>query len=83
MDPSDAVTDVQGDRVRAKSLQPYLSAVNRVHRDLEFDEPALGHVVQQVRRGVALRQANAGRPSQRVYLPPPMVERVLLWAVPA
>ena len=41
---------VRDDRVRAKSLQPYLSALNRIHRDLECDEPALGHVVQQVRQ---------------------------------
>ena len=72
---------VKDDRVRAKSLQPYLSAINRVHRDLEMAEPALGHVVQQVRRAVALRQAGQGRASQRVYLPPPVVERVLLWAL--
>lgn len=72
---------VKGDRVRAKSLQPYLSALNRIHRDLELDEPALGHVVQQVRRAVALRQAGSGRGSQRVYLPPPVVERVLEWAL--
>lgn len=72
---------VKGDRVRAKSLQPYLSALNRIHRDHEMDEPALGHVVQQVRRAVALRQANLGRATQRVYLPPPVVERVLLWAL--
>ena len=30
---ADVVVD---DRVRAKSLQPYLSALNRVHRDLEM-----------------------------------------------
>ena len=72
---------VKDDRVRAKSLQPYLSALNRIHRDLEMDEPALGHVVQQVRRAVALRQAGKGRSTQRVYLPPPVVERVLLWAL--
>lgn len=72
---------VVGDRVKADSLQPYLSAVNRVHRDLELDEPALGHVVQQVRRAVALRQADLGRDGQRVYLPAPVMERVLEWAL--
>ena len=72
---------VQGDKVKAKSLQPYLSAINRVHRDLEMDEPALGHLVQQVRRSIALRQADLGRGTQRVYLPPPVVERVLLSAL--
>lgn len=76
------VADVcHDDKVRATSLQPYLSAINRIHRDLEMAEPALGHLVQQVRRGVALRQAGMGRASKRVYLPPPVVERVLLWAL--
>ena len=69
------------DRVRAGSLQPYLSALNRVHRDLAFDEPALGHMVQQFRRGLALRQADDGRASQRVYLPPDIVEHALEWAL--
>ena len=72
---------VRNDKFKAKSLQPYLSAINRVHRDLEMDEPALGHLVQQVRRSIALRQAGAGRGTQRVYLPPPVVEKVLLWAL--
>ena len=72
---------VKGDKVRAKSLQPYLSALNHIHRGFEMDEPALGHVVQQVRRAVALRQADLGRATQRVYLPPPVVARVLDWAL--
>ena len=60
------------DRVRAGSLQPYLSAINRVHRDMDEQEPALGHLVQQYRRGLAHRQADAGRGARRVYLPPAM-----------
>jgi len=69
------------DRVKAGSLQPYLSAINRVHRDSEYDEPALGHLVQQFRRGLAHRQADAGRGARRVYLPPDVIERLLLWAL--
>lgn len=69
------------DRVRAGSLQPYLSAINRLHRDLDLDEPALGHLVQQFRRGLAHRQADAGRAARRVYLPPDVAERLLLWAL--
>ena len=67
--------------VLASSLQPYLSSLNRVHRDLDFDEPAIGHLVQQFRRGLAHRQADQGRDAERVYLPPPVVERVLVWAL--
>ena len=68
-------------KVRASSLQPYLSALNRIHRDLELDEPALGYLVQQYRRGLAHQQGALGRSSRRVYLPPPVVERVLEWAL--
>ena len=67
--------------VLASSLQPYLSSLNRVHRDLDFDEPAIGHLVQQFRRGLAHRQADQGRDAERVYLPPPVVERALVWAL--
>ena len=66
-----------GGRVAAASLQPYLSALNRVHRDLDFSEPALGHLVQQYRRGLAHTQADQGRAPRRVYLPPPIAERLL------
>ena len=70
-------------RVAASSLQPYLSALNRVHRDLDFSEPALGHLVQQYKRGLAHRQADQGRAPRRVYLPPAIVERLLLEALVA
>jgi len=73
----------RGGRVKAGSLQPYLSAINRIHRDLELDEPALGHLVQQVKAGLGHRQADAGRSARRVYLPPTVVERLLTWALEA
>ena len=75
------VSVTKGGKVRAGSLQPYLSALNRVHRDLNLEEPALGHLIQQYRRGRAHQQTDAGRAARRVYLPPPVVEGVLLWAL--
>ena len=67
--------------VLADSLQPYLSAINRIHRDCGFDEPALGHLVQQYKGGLAHAQTARGRSSERVYLPPPVVDGVLSWAL--
>ena len=75
---SDVTVD---DRVRAGSLQPYLSAINRVHRDMDEQEPALGHLVQQFRRGLAHRQADMGRDARRVYLPPDVADRLMEWAL--
>ena len=68
-----------GARGLAAAVPP--SALNRIHRDLELDEPALGYLVQQYRRGLAHQQGALGRSSRRVYLPPPVVEQVLEWAL--
>ena len=70
-----------GGKVRAGSLQPYLSAINSVHADLEYDRPALGHAVTAYKSGLAHMQAGGGREAERVYLPPEAVERALLWAL--
>ena len=67
--------------MRAKSLQPYLSAINGVHVDLEYEPPARGHAVQAYRAGLAHLQADDGREAERVYLPAAAVERALLWAL--
>lgn len=39
------------DRVHGSSIQPYLSAINRVHRDLNLPAPADGHLVATAKRG--------------------------------
>ena len=70
-----------GGKVRARSLQPYLSAINSVHADLEYDRPALGHAVAAYKSGLAHMQADGGREAERVYLPAEAVERALLWAL--
>jgi hypothetical protein len=37
--------------ISAKSLQPYLSAINAVHNDFEYPPPACGHLVKLARKG--------------------------------
>ena len=69
------------DKVAASSLQPYLSAINTMHEDLGYEKPALGPLIRKFRKGKALEQADDGRDAVRVYLPPAVVERVLLWAL--
>ena len=71
----------RGGKVRAGSLQPYLSAINGIHRDLELEAPALGHLLGRYRRGLAHTQGKAGRTAQRTYLPAPVVESMHLWAL--
>jgi hypothetical protein len=39
--------------ISAKSLQPYLSAINAVHNDFEYPPPACGHLVKLARKGFA------------------------------
>jgi len=68
-------------RVQADSLQPYLSAINRIHRDLDMDEPALGHLISSFKRGLGHLQADTGRKSERVYLPASVVQDILDWAL--
>ena len=70
-----------GGKVQPQSLQPYLSALNKIHEDLGFDKPALGHGIKQYRRGAAHLRSHQGRDAIRVYLPTPVVERLLLWAL--
>ena len=39
--------------ISAKSLQPYLSALNAVQNDFEYPPPACGHLVKLARKGFA------------------------------
>jgi hypothetical protein len=70
-----------GGKVRASSLQPYLSALNGMHRDLAYPEPALGHLIQRYRAGLGHQQGDDGRNARRTYLPASVVECALLWAL--
>ena len=64
------------DRVQAKSLQPYLSAINTIHADLEFATPAIGRRIQRFRRGLAHTLAR-DRGAARTYVPAPVIEQAL------
>ena len=51
-------------------MRPIFSAINSVHRDLEFDPPAVGnHFLTRVRRGLARAQSALGTRDTRVPLP--------------
>jgi len=63
--------------VAARSLQPYLSAINSVHADFGYERPALGHFITTVRRGMARTQAATATRDTRIPLPAPAVEAVL------
>ena len=55
--------------VAEASLQPYLSAINSYHADSAFERPALGHLVQRTRQGMARGQALVQTRDTRVPLP--------------
>ena len=38
--------------ISAKSLQPYLSAINAVHNDFEYPPPACGHLAKLARKRI-------------------------------
>ena len=52
--------------INAKSLQPYLSAINAVHNDFEYPPPACGHLVKLARKGFAELQGSAMLQPQQV-----------------
>ena len=59
--------------VQASSLQPYLSAINRVHKDvMQVEEgPAMGYLITRLRHGLAWEQSQTmpERDDVRVALP--------------
>ena len=73
--------------VKAKSLQPYLSAINAVHRQLALPAPAKGPLIQQARKG--LQQVQTRNPQytepedERICLPPSVVYQLLLHGLAA
>lgn len=67
--------------VAATSMQPYLSAINAVHRDFGFEAPALGHMVTRVRGGMATAQAELYKTDARTQLAAEHMEKALLRAL--
>jgi hypothetical protein len=56
--------------ISAKSLQPYLSAINAVHNDFEYPPPACGHLVNLARKGFAELQGSSMLQPQQVTVFP-------------
>ena len=52
--------------ISAKSLQPYLRAINAVHNDFEYPPPACGHLVKLALKGFAELQGSSMLQPQQV-----------------
>ena len=64
-------------RVKSTSLQPYLSAINRLHIDLGFDPPACGDTVSKFRHGMGYMEAEDHSEPGRVPIPADVVLLIL------
>ena len=67
-------------RVKSSSLQPYLSAINRLHIDLGFDPPAQGDTVTKFRHGMGYLEAEDHCEAARVPIPAEVVLKMLQFA---
>ena len=66
------------DEVHARSLQPYLTAINQLHGDFHFDKPAIGTTITRARHGFEqLETETRGCHAQDHYLPASVVLRIL------
>lgn len=64
--------------LQPQSIRVHLSAINKAHTDLGFDDPATGGLVAAVRRGWALLVHGAGKQrDERVGLPASVAARAL------
>jgi hypothetical protein len=66
--------------IAANSLQPYFSAINKLFRDHLKEPVALGPLLTDARRGLAMQQQPITAPDIRVPLPAPIVQQMLLFA---
>jgi hypothetical protein len=66
--------------VAANSLQPYFSAINKFFRDHLMEPVALGPLLTDARRGLAMQQQTVTDPDIRVPIPAPIVQQMLLFA---
>ena len=64
-------------RIQAANLQPYFSAINKIHVDLQLPPPARGQALASARRGLALAQREVAETTQRLPLPPGVALAVL------
>ena len=66
--------------IAANSLRPYFSAINKFFRDHLKEPVALGPLLTDARRGLAMQQQPITAPDIRVPLPAPIVQQMLLFA---
>lgn len=65
-------------KVHARSLQPYMSAINQAHVDFGFAPPAVGHLITLARRGFGEIEGNDREGIvRRVPLPASVILRIL------
>jgi hypothetical protein len=64
----------------ANSLQPYLLAINKLFRDHLKEPVALGPLLTDARRGLAMQQKPITDPDIRVPIPAPIVQHMVLFA---
>jgi len=66
--------------VHANSLQPYLSCINQWHADMGLEKPAVGHLIQRLRRGFGEAEGNDAEGelvASRRPIPAPIMLQVL------
>jgi site-specific recombinase XerC len=66
--------------IAANSLQPYFSAINKFFRDHLKEPVALGPLLTDARRGLAMQQQPITDPDIRVPIHVPIVQKMLLFA---
>jgi hypothetical protein len=66
--------------IAANSLQPYFSAINKFFRDQLKEPVALGPLLTDARRGLAMQQPPITDPDIRVPISAPIVQHMLLFA---
>ena len=67
----------QEDKVHARSLQPYMSAINQAHIDFGFPPPAVGQLVRLARRGFGEVEGESSASVRRIPLPAAVVMQIL------
>eukprot|EP00873_Tetraselmis_striata_P008203 jgi/Tetstr1/428467/TSEL_018478.t1 len=67
--------------VGAESLQKYYSSINKYFRDHQHQHVALGEIVADARRGLAIKQERLAEEDVRVALPAPVAADILDTAI--
>jgi hypothetical protein len=66
--------------IAANNLQPYFSVMNKFFRDHLKEPVAMGPLLTDARRGLAMQQQPITDPDIRVPIPAPIIQHMLLFA---